>query len=572
MHFGHINIYWQISDNIYTKYDFTFVIIYMVKYNLLIPGRHHLMTNFQFDYLSQIIRQKNKITDILWRDVEKIWVNGEIGKLIFAITSSNHKNTKRNPISGAKRETLINDFAKWLNLESLIYHIDDIWLSDKFCAYLSKKIAVESNRNVEITPENTIVMTSTPDVARWFVELGYKVISAEYDVKLSKYIETTPRPIMQKIIEKMKLGIDPNSDAEIIKLMHSTTIDIYNKYNIREQIYIIDQDKILLEDGDITKTRDYNTYARSFDEGAERKFDYISSDIKAWNIVDIWCCTGGLLAEVSKDSKFAESDLYGIDIVPKFIEICEQGKALWKFKNENSFFLTKNIIDNLVFKSNFIDTAISFALTHEVISYDSYDKLKTFMTNLYDQINLGWRWINFDVIWPSNPDEQIIATLAKLDGYDFVPIHFKDIYNKVSQDYDTYKQERKTYISWLNTYGRFLLFAKTFRAKQWDWKCDYTELWHNKIQIKNQDLCEFLSKKDYTDNWLSEMNEYFCFMNQEKRYKLAEEVGFKVNPSSELIYNDWIYENRYKWKVTMTNMEGNEIKNPPTNIKLVFDK
>jgi hypothetical protein len=35
-------------------------------------------------------------------------------------------------------------------------------------------------------------------------------------------------------------------------------------------------------------------------------------------------------------------------------------------------------------------------------------------------------------------------------------------------------------------------------------------------------------------------------MNQEKRYKLAEEVGFKVNSSSELIYNDWIYTHRYK--------------------------
>lgn len=544
----------------------------MTHYNLLIPGRHHLMTNFQFVYLNQIIRQKWNISKILWWDNQEIWIDGEIDKLIFAITSSNHKTTKRNPIAWSRRESIVNDFARWLNVKSLVYHIDDIWLSDKFCAYLVKKIAVESNRNTEITPSNTIVMTSTPNVARWFMKLWYKVISAEYDIKLNKYIEETPRPIMQKIIEKMKLWIDPSTDEEIIKLMHPSTIDIYNKYNLWEQIYIINQDKILLEDGDITTTRDYNTYARSFDEWAGRKFEYISNDIKPWIILDIWCCTWWLLAEISKNNTFKESDLYGIDIVPKFIEICEQGKALWKFENENTFFLTKNIIDNKVFGDNFVDTAISFALTHEVISYDSYEKLKLFMNNLYNQVNLGGRRINFDVIWPDNPDDIVIAKLSKLDGYDFVPKKFENIYNKVSENYENHKEERKKYISWLNTYGRFLLFAKTFRAKQWDRKCNYEEIWDNNIKIKNQDLCEFISKKDYTDNRLSEMNEYFCYMNFAKRKEIAEEVWFTVNPSSTLIYNNWLYENRYKWQVTIYDKDGNELKYPPTNIKLILDK
>lgn len=544
----------------------------MQKYNLLIPGRHHLLTNFQFKYLNHIVRKKENIKDIIWRNGKKLNVSGYIDQIIWTITSSNHQNTKRNPLPGFRRDTIINDFSKSLPVESLIYHIDDIWLSDRFESYISKKIFVDTNMSLDINPNNTIVLTSTPQIAKNFMDLWFEVLPAEYDITANKYWELAPRPIFEKILALLSDWKNPALDDEILDLVHPSTIDIYNKYDIRNHIKTINQDKILLQDWDLTATRDYNSYARSFDEGSKRKYDYISADIKAWKILDIWCCTGGLLKEIWKDSKFHESDLYGIDIIPKFIQRCENDKLLWLFKNENTFFLQKNIIENQIFPENFADTAISFALTHELISYDSYDKLKLFMQNLYHQINLGGRRINFDVIWPDNLDQIVIAELSKNDGYDFDQEKFDNIYMLVLENYDNNQIERKKYISWLNTYGRFLLFVRTFRQKQWDRKCNYEEIWDSKINIKNQDLCEFMSKKDYTDNRLSEMNEYFCYMNFAKRKELAEEVWFTVNSESELIYNERIYEHSYKNSIKIYDLDQNPLSYPATNIKLILDK
>jgi hypothetical protein len=55
---------------------------------LLVPGRHHLLTQFQFDYLSGIIN--NPLQSILDINGNPIHEEDKIEAIIFAVTSSNH--------------------------------------------------------------------------------------------------------------------------------------------------------------------------------------------------------------------------------------------------------------------------------------------------------------------------------------------------------------------------------------------------------------------------------------------------------------------------------------------------
>ena len=55
---------------------------------------------------------------------------------------------------------------------------------------------------------------------------------------------------------------------------------MYNKYDFGGLIQELFDDPLLGRDGDITETRDYNTYVRAFDDGAKRKYEIIKNITK----------------------------------------------------------------------------------------------------------------------------------------------------------------------------------------------------------------------------------------------------------------------------------------------------
>ena len=92
---------------------------------------------------------------------------------------------------------------------------------------------------------------------------------------------------------------------------------------------------------------------------------------------------------------------------------------------------------------------------------------------------------------------------------------------------------------------------------------------------------EFLSKKDYSDNWRSEMNEEFCFWGFTRWQQVLREVGFcmlEAGPQfpagSRAYTNPWIVENRYRGHVRLLARDDptHEIDFPPTNMVLVAEK
>jgi len=99
------------------------------------------------------------------------------------------------------------------------------------------------------------------------------------------------------------------------------------------------------------------------------------------------------------------------------------------------------------------------------------------------------------------------------------------------------------------------------------------------FRLKLRQAAEFLSKKDYIDNWLSEMNEEFCFWSFARWKETLREIGFQVheNPNdlargSRAHTNAWIVENRYVEHVAIFDVVGRGLTWPPTNMILVSDK
>ncbi|MBP1651635.1 MAG: hypothetical protein H6Q26_1792, partial [Bacteroidetes bacterium] len=75
---------------------------------LLIPGRHHLLSDFQFKYLHRLLQNQLEGE----QDVQgQAMPASAITAVIFAVTSANHLGTKRNPVPFYLRSMIIQEFS-----------------------------------------------------------------------------------------------------------------------------------------------------------------------------------------------------------------------------------------------------------------------------------------------------------------------------------------------------------------------------------------------------------------------------------------------------------------------------
>ena len=73
-----------------------------------------------------IAAKKESIHELLTTQGKPLQIQTPIEDVIFAITSANHKYTRRNPIPANRREAFITESFKDLALAHYVFHIDDI--------------------------------------------------------------------------------------------------------------------------------------------------------------------------------------------------------------------------------------------------------------------------------------------------------------------------------------------------------------------------------------------------------------------------------------------------------------
>jgi len=506
---------------------------------LLIPGRHHLLTDFQFKYLNRLIQCKLEGEADVHGAPQKAQ---DTTAIIFAVTSANHLGTKRNPIPFYLRSMIIQEFSNYLELPVYVYGIDDVGVINDFAEYTVKTIRHSSEGLHVLTPENTIVICSTP-VKDMYLQHGFTVLPAEWDAASGQYNRQLPWDIVQLIVS----ADEWRKDKQVLELMHPASFKIWNLYKLGEKVRHILKDPIIGADGDLTATRDYNVYVRQMDEIATLKYRETAPYIQPGKIGDIGCAVGSWIKMACADDRLHECDCYGIEVSRHLFDICLQRKHNGEFANPSVFFSQKNAVTSLVFEQDSMNTIHTSSLTHEIESYGNRHDLLEFIHNRYRELVPGGVWINRDVVGPENKHETVLLWLNEEDGS-----------NTAQAPATTDTHQLAQWLGQLSTLALFKRFAQDFRRKEgYQLKHSWVTIRDTTYcQLSMQDACEFMYKKDYHDNWLSEMHETFCFWNFADWKNALENTGFRLDPLSNAYRNDWIVQNRLEGKVQLFKSGG----------------
>ncbi|WP_433207451.1 class I SAM-dependent methyltransferase [Dactylosporangium sp. CS-047395] len=503
---------------------------------VLFPGRHHLLTSFQAVYLRGLVKNE-----------ERLFGTSSAPTIVWAVTSANHQNTKRNPVPYDRREAAIERFSAQEDLRSLVVPVFDTAHTDRFAEVTLK--SVESVLGHRLTPEDTVVACSTPDVAALYSALGFAIAPVEADTDVVPASEAPQRP--WDVLLRLAGG-----DPTWRELAHPATLDVYDRYRLDEQVTLVVNDPVVGEEGGLTTTRDYRTYAEAFEASAERKWDLVKRHIRPGRIVDVGCGAGAVLALADREPSLRESDLIGVEVARHLYEECVHRKAQGWFTNPNVYFYCRNVLGGAVFPPRSIDTTLTFALTHEIWSYGNrMDSLRAFAQAIYDHTVPGGVWLNSDVCGPDNRDRRVRLSLQGS------PAPLKPL-DALTRD------EIAAHVESLSTRARLDRFAADFHFdlpyKALDDPAD-----PGAVELALSDAMEFLAHKDYPDNWLSESHEQFCGLEFADWKALLTDVGFEVDPASHAWRNDWIVDNRIRPYAQLSTPDGHPLDWPDTHVLLV---
>ncbi|GMV78831.1 MAG: hypothetical protein AMXMBFR7_00150 [Planctomycetota bacterium] len=534
---------------------------------LLFPGRHHALTNYQRDYLARVLAApRDTLRDLRGRPLK---LSGPVDTVLWAVTSANHANTRRNPLPAHHREVAIELFALGLPGKHYVYLVDDVGRSPRFAEYVVKKIEVESRGRFRLAPENCVVGCSTPEVLAQYETLGFQILPVELEaLDPPRFAARTPWELLTECVDAGLNGADFRATPAWQSALAPATRDLFEKYAYPEMLLDLFRDPLLGDDGDLTATRDYNTYVRSFDEGAPRKYEIVKPFMLPGRIVDVGCCTGSVIREMTLDERLDESDFYGIEVARHLHEECLHRKEQGHFANEHVFFYRRNAAQRGIFPPHSVNVFTTFSLTHELESYQGRGALTGFLRLLFEQLAPGGRWLNVDVVGPEDGGREVRLWLDAADGRNG---DWERAFPADARD------ELRAYLDGLSTAARFLRFARDYRAAEgYALPHRYEDGPAGRVAVLAlRDACEFLSKKDYTDNWQSEMHETFCFWSFADWTRAAEAAGFRIHPGSRAYANPWSIRNRYEGRARLYERRGDALEPipwPPTNLLLVAEK
>ncbi|GMA31090.1 class I SAM-dependent methyltransferase [Litorihabitans aurantiacus] len=364
--------------------------------HVLFPGRHHLVTRFQVERLREIL------AGTAHDDGGSPVCVAEDAVVVWAITSATHRGTRRNPVPGHRREAMIELAAAAAGLPSLVTPVPDVARSPRFATTVVRSAGLDLG--VELDPSSTVVACSTPDVAVMYRAAGFRVVG----------VEDARDPQSARPWDVLELAV--RDAAGWRELVDPAALAHLERYGLLAAIRTAHEDPTVSADGDLTSTRDYATYTKSFDDGSDRKWAQVRPHVVPGRVVDLGCAAGGLLERASREARLGESDLFGIDVSRALVAEAEHRRDQGAFANPNVFFAQRNLLHAPVFEPRSVHTTLSIALTHEIASYGrGRDDLRLLAERIFDQTAPGGVWINSDVLGPAE-GERVVDLV--LDGDD----------------------------------------------------------------------------------------------------------------------------------------------------------
>ncbi|KQS56679.1 methyltransferase [Geodermatophilus sp. Leaf369] len=507
---------------------------------VLFPGRHHVLTRFQAHYLRAVLAGHTRDTEgdpvVLAEDATVVW----------AVTSANHRGTRRNPVPFHRREAAIERFALTEGIEGVVVGVVDVEPTPRFAELTVKTVAHETAGRRSPTPADTVVACSTAEVTAMYRELGYRVVPVEAGDDADP-----ARP--WDVLELLVAG-----DPTWRELAHPATVSVFDRYGLADSTVVICSDPVVGSEGGLTATREYRSYIAAFESAAERKWAQARPWVQPGRIVDIGCATGAMLELAAAEPTLHESDLFGVEVARHLFDECEHRKAQGAFAaNPNTFFVQANVLNGSVFPPATVDTTTTFALTHEILSYGGgVAALHALAREIAAHTAPGGVWINSDVCGPAEGDRQVRLRLRTDDGAAADPVDLTALADVAG------------HLEGLSTRARFDQFAVDFRRHArvpFAFSTDGDD-----VLLRLADAMEFLSKVSYTDNWLSETHEQFCALDGAGWTALVTAAGLEVDPRSGAWRNDWLVENVFAPVAELLDpVNGEQLDWPDTHVLLV---
>ncbi len=504
---------------------------------IVVPGRHHLLTQFQVQYLRALVEGRGV-------DADGVLIEVDDPVIVWAVTSANHSSTRRNPFPAHRREAAIEILAHVENLRSLVVPVNDVAPTQRFAEITLKAIEHATASRVQPDPTNTVIATSTPAVAEMYEALGYRIAPME---RGHPDQPTTPWQSLNALMA---------GEPDWRQGVHPASLDIIDRYGLAEHAAMLAADPVVSDEGGLTDTRDYRSYSRAFEDAADRKWQQARPFVVPGRIVDVGCATGAMLERAALEPTLAESDLIGIEVAPHLYDECEHKRSQGVFANPNTYFYRRNILAGALFPARTIATTLTFALTHEIFSYgEGRVSLDRFVGEIADQTAPGGVWINSDVCGPDDPERRVLLRFA--DGDVRTPA-----VELTGGPGDAATLEALPYGA------RVAQFAQDFTALSGaDWT--YTVVDEHTIALSLRDAMELMAKIHYTDSWLSEQHERFCALTWDNWRVLVESHGLEVDDRSGSWRNDWLVENRFAPVAMLLDEDGEPLPWPDTHVLLV---
>ena len=536
---------------------------------LLFPGRHLVNTVFQGEYLLRVLTQEllSMPGFMAARSVPS-----KPNEVIFAITSANQENSRYNPIPFHIRAIGVDRFARELQPQMQFRYrvlgIPHYCHTKHFAQFTLKEIQHQTEEAVQLAPENCVVLCSTPEVIPLYRELGFSILPAELG-------EKEPRPPTAiQIIREIGAGANDWDSGPLAQLQLAPShLSLFHDFpEMPLRIRRLYQDPLTNQEGSLTESRNYSVYARRLNEIVRLKYLDIRESIRPGRIVDEGCADGALLAEISLD--FPDSDLLGIDISAEFAGRFAERQRAGEFGGAYVHFFHRNLLDR-IFEPESIDTTICNSTLHELWSYGEQEKtVRAYLAEKFCQLRPYGRLVIRDVVGPENGGELVFLYCSEEDGGDLPATDWKPLGSRPPE-----------WLRQLSTRSRFFVFAHDFLSwKRANKKAEFTfqavDRTHQPgFLLSVRSAAEFLSKKDYFENWKCEMNEEFCFWSFTRWKQVLSETGFHIleNPNqpergSRVYTNPWVVQNRYKGHVQLFTPGGSPLPWAPTNMILVAEK
>ena len=546
---------------------------------LLFPGRHLLNTNFQAGYLQSVLQMPLSQLDFLGGQAPP--ASTPVDHVVFAVTSSNQQHSRYNPVPFHVRAIGVDRFARSLerafDFDYRIVGVPHYGPTPRFAQFIIKEIAEQSEGQLQLAPENCVVLCSTPGVFEQFCALGFSILPAEYGAPHPAPL--TPTALLQRIVQA---GENWPHSTEIREHLHPATFDLWRDFpHVPGRVLRLWRDPLLNEEGSLTATRDYASYAFGMgnNEIVEVKYGDICQAIVPGKIVDEGCADGALLVRAAQD--FPDSDLIGIEITGEFMARCRERQRAGQFGNTFVHFHQRNITQP-IFEDNSIDTTICNSTVHELWSYgDGESTVLDYFRRKFEQTRPGGRLVIRDVVGPENKEQEVYLRLEHDDGND------DDVFATFGDS-----QAMAQHLAGISTYGRFKRFARDFlSAGEGQPTADgrfafpFREVavdGDRFVVLSMRHAVEFMTKMDYVDNWASEMHEEFAFWSFSEWKAALAGAGFHIleNPNapafgSRVYTSDWILKNRWQGRVDLFHELNGRLQPlafPPTNIVLVGEK